>query len=105
MREYQTDEGVWVRVYREYYSNGTLNVESSYVGKKLCGMVRKWHRNGVLRATIHYVEGTRNGEVRRYWDTGAPMLVGAYTDGKKAGRWIHFHKDPARGVRMENMYA
>jgi hypothetical protein len=55
---------------REYWDNGKLQSETSYVGGVRHGVERWWWENGELWSEYSYEGGKRHGMMKQWWENG-----------------------------------
>ena len=80
-------------VFREYYWNKQLCLETTYIGKQKNGYMKKWYPSGVLKKYIDYTDDKKNGMFQRWYDNGQLLLSGEFSNGKRIGTWKYLKKD------------
>jgi antitoxin component YwqK of YwqJK toxin-antitoxin module len=73
------------KVEREYWDNGQLRSEATYVGGERHGLTKWWWSNGQLRLERAYVDGVRHGMEKWWWPDGELGSENRYVDGKRHG--------------------
>ena len=89
-RENQRIDGKKHGLWRFWYENGQLKVESNYVDGKGEGFWRRLYKNGRERNEGFYVEGKRHGFWRFWYANGQLRCEGEYVNGEKVGVWSNW---------------
>ena len=78
----------------EWYENGQKNYEYFYddEGKKT-GTQKQWYPDGTLQLELHYCKGLEQGEFRTWHANGKIKLKWHYKNGRKHGVCIKKDKD------------
>jgi len=63
-------------VERQFFPNGRIKSEVTYVNGQLTGISRAWHENGVLESEMPIVDGSVEGLVKQWNEDGE--LLGSY---------------------------
>ncbi len=90
--EYRTKYGEIDGEYKEWYNNGQLYIQTTYVEGKLHGEYKEWYDNKQLRLQTTYVEGKLHGEYKDWWSNGQLYIHCNYVEGKFHGeykRWYY----------------
>jgi antitoxin component YwqK of YwqJK toxin-antitoxin module len=58
------------KIKREYWSNGEVCSEKSYVGEELHGVSKWWWPSGQLRLEVPYVDGKLHGMMKHWRRNG-----------------------------------
>ncbi len=102
-------QGVW----KEFYPDGKLKVESRYKNDVLNGYVKKYDKKGILIEAILYVNGVIHQEpgdlfdltVRKeYYDDGTVKTEGTY-DGQGQKQGLHTSYDPSGKIESAVVYS
>lgn len=96
-------EGKYYRVLRMYYKNQDLCQETTYIGRKKNGYMKKWYPSGVLKKHIEYADDKMNGAFRRWYHNGQPLMSGECSQGKRVGIWTYWNNDGS--VQLERNYS
>jgi antitoxin component YwqK of YwqJK toxin-antitoxin module len=86
-------DGKYYKVFREYYGNQLLCLETTYIGKKKNGYMKKWYDSGVPKKYVEYADNKMNGIFQRWYDNGQLRMSGEYLQGKRIGTWKYWKKD------------
>ena len=86
-------DGKYHRVFREYYGDRQLCLETTYIGKKKNGYMKKWYTSGVPKKNIEYTDDKMNGVFQRWYDNGQLLMLGECSEGKRVGTWKYWKKD------------
>lgn len=101
----QNNEAAIIDIRQEFYENGNLRMEGSYVNNKKNGTFREYNQEGKqINAYIFENEirtgegmidsiGRRQGPWKLYYTNGALRAEGAYKDGKRDGPWAFYFQN------------
>lgn len=87
------NDGKYHSIFREYYHDKNICLETTYVGKKKNGYIKKWYPSGTLKKFIEYANDKKNGVFQRYYDNGQPLILGEYREGVRIGVWKYWKKN------------
>jgi uncharacterized RDD family membrane protein YckC len=79
-----------LKVIKEFYDNGQMESEATYVQGKLSGVYKQWYKNGKLKIEINYKVGQREGITTTWYENGqkeSEMLYEKNTYVKDIRRW------------------
>ena len=77
--------------YLEWYSNGQLKTEASYVNGKLSGMIKKYYSNGQLRLSARYNKNIKDGPYKEFFKNGKPKLEANFNPiGQREGKQTRY---------------
>ena len=93
------ENGKWTNPVRDYYANGTLQMEAYYRSVELAisseenlenevidnTPVKFFHKNGKLQRIVHFLNGKKHGEEKTYHNNGKLEASGFFVDGKREG--------------------
>ena len=79
--------------YVEYYDNGKIKFEGTYVDNKEHGYFVYYHENGQIKEEGNYEDGVKKGKWIIYDKDGKVKEKGDYENGVKKGKWIIYDKD------------
>lgn len=88
--------------YKEYYDNGNIKTEKTFVNAELSGALKTYYPTGVLQSEAHYAAGVLNGPARIYNETGKPLLEQNFRNGVSDGWFREF--DETGGLKSELFY-
>lgn len=73
-----------------YFGDGkTLQRESTFIERKLNGVIKSYSQNGKVETEAVYKMGVQDGYDRRYdYESGELLLDTYYKDGKRTGNWV-----------------
>jgi hypothetical protein len=90
--EFYNSEGLLVK--REYYSNGAINTEATFLSDTIKhGYYKKFYENGNLKNLIIFNKGKRDGVEKGYYENGQLECTGYNKDNSKNGLWISYYKN------------
>jgi len=75
-------KGMKTGLWKEYYKNGKIAVEESFLDGKLHGNIRSYHENGNIWCIGKYNQGDKNGKFEIYDQEGKLILVQHYNQDK-----------------------
>jgi antitoxin component YwqK of YwqJK toxin-antitoxin module len=81
---YTDDKGNKVNAgyYRQYFEEGTLQVEDAFKDGERHGKRIEYYENGKVKVEETYREGTREGKRIEYYDDGTIVIERTFKDGK-----------------------
>lgn len=83
-----------IEVKKDYYPNGRLKKEATYVNGKQNGYEKLYYESGNLRAYGEYLDGKLNGIVKMYFDDGKTLKSKfTYINGDLNGIAKEFYPD------------
>jgi antitoxin component YwqK of YwqJK toxin-antitoxin module len=82
----------WNGVYKEYYENGTLKLETEYRFGREHGIQKQYYEDGSLSEIVEYKNGIPISG-KRYYGTGELLSVLSFKDGKADGVIKRYYKD------------
>jgi hypothetical protein len=71
--------------YSEWWSNGEMKIETTFMNDKLNGGYKKWWSNGEINIETTYVDGKLNGGYKRWYPNGQIEIETTYVNGKIHG--------------------
>ena len=77
---------------KEYYENGQLKKEMSYVNDKEHGIL-KYYENGQVKYECPYVLGNKHGTVKWYYITGELQYECPYDNDKEHGIYKEYYEN------------
>lgn len=81
------------KIYKEYYSNGSLKYEVETVGTTLDGHHREYYPNGKLKFKAVYLNGLLEGTSTTYYESGKVMEKKIWVDGKLDGVFKAYYEN------------
>lgn len=90
--EHHYDKGMKTDLWRDFYSNGTLKRERTYVNGQVVGEDRCYFDTGVLALSVTYKEGSYDGFWFEYYPNGTLMRSVPYKDGQLDGFERHYDR-------------
>ena len=84
----------------EFYSDGTLRMESVNLSGKGHRTDKQWYADGTLKREIHYVDGEKDGEANYFYPDGSDSLRSTYQQGYLTGPVNAWHQN---GTRMSKL--
>lgn len=82
----------------QYFENGAIMEESTYLKDILHGERKIYYENGELQILEKYKNGNFDGLYQAYYNTGQVELEGKYINGSMNGLWTRFYET---GEKME----
>lgn len=79
------DGGVRHGVARQYWANGNIKLERTYVAGNIVGVERMFYPNGSPWSELDFVDGKKSGRHITYYTNGIIQSVAEYLDDKKHG--------------------
>ncbi len=102
MEEFVRD-GKYHKIFREYYGDQQISLETTYIGKKKDGYMKKWYPSGVLKKHIDYAENKMHGTFQTWYENGQSRRLGEYYQGTRIGIWKYWKKDGS--IDYEHTYS
>lgn len=78
------------RTEKQYYSNGQVLDEGTYVNGIKEGRWKYWHQYGQKYQEGEYVGGKKHGEWETFYENGEMMELGKYHHDEKVGDWNYW---------------
>ena len=78
---------------RSYYTNGTLEYESTYFNDRLDGYSKYWDDLGSLISHVEYMNGQPHGFWNTYYNNGQVKISTVYFHGKKHGEEKSYYEN------------
>lgn len=78
-----------------FNENNTLAQKGALANEALQGKRFTYDEKGVLKYEETYIDGVQNGPFKVFRDN-KPVINGAYSEGKKQGRWIYYWLDSSQ---------
>jgi antitoxin component YwqK of YwqJK toxin-antitoxin module len=78
---------------KEWYENGQIREETTYVDGKRHGMYKWWYENGQIRIETTYVDGKRHGSYKWWYENGQIKIEITYVDGKRHGSYKWWYEN------------
>ena len=90
---------------KEYYENGTVKSEGSFIDGKAEGEHREYTPDGQLKIAKLYsngnvvaegiidTSGSKQGAWKKYYPSGSLRGVGNYLNNKHVGDWVYYYED------------
>ena len=69
---------------KEYYSNGQLEIEETYLNGRIDGERKIWYPNGILFCKQQFIEGVLDGESKWFYPSGQIYDEEYYISGKQS---------------------
>ncbi|MFI1744392.1 hypothetical protein [Thalassobellus sediminis] len=88
-------------VYKEYYKNGALKVECTYVNNKRSDVYRLFYDTGELKSEVVYVKGLKQGVFNQFFKNGKLKLESFYIDDKLSGLWSQYYESGEKKWEVE----
>ena len=88
--QYEKD-GKYYKTFQEYYWNKQLCYETTYIGRKKNGYMKKWYPDGKLKKHVDYSDDKMSGVFQRWYPNGQMLMSGNYSDGKRIGTWTYWN--------------
>jgi len=79
--------------YKEYYKNGKLRVNTTYVNSDLSGLWIGFSETGEKEWEVNYLGGYLNGTYKQFYKNGKIKVEGKYFENEKQGKEKHFSID------------
>jgi antitoxin component YwqK of YwqJK toxin-antitoxin module len=86
-REYRTKYGLKDGEYKEWWKDGQIYIQTTYVDDEIHGIYKGWHINGNIACQLNYINGKRNGELKSWWFDGKKFTICNLIDGKLYGEY------------------
>lgn len=77
-------------VYKEFYENGNINVESGYSKNELVGVWKKFYPTSELEWEVGYSNGYKHGMYRQFYKNGKVKIIGFHNLNLKDGEEKYF---------------
>ena len=90
--EYHYDKGIKSGHWRDFYDNGALKIERTYVNDQIVGEVRCYYDTGVLALSANYNAGNEDGSRFEYYANGTLKRSATYQDGTLEGFERHYDR-------------
>jgi len=87
---------------KEYYENGQIEIEETYVNGELDGARRIWYPNGVLFKKDFYANGKRNGKSKTWFKNGVLVCSSYYRN--DTADWLSKCFYPTGQVKSEQYF-
>ena len=100
-QEYEKD-GKYYKTFRQFYKDGSLQCETTYIGKKKNGYMKRFHRNGNPNLYVEYTDNKMNGVFQRWYHCGQILMSGKYENRARVGTWTYWKVDGT--VKNEVVY-
>tara|TARA_B100001057_G_scaffold484702_1_gene563188 strand:+ start:335 stop:910 length:576 start_codon:yes stop_codon:yes gene_type:complete len=91
--EFNTKDGLYNGIYKEYFEDGILKKESNYYSGVLQGRERIFFKNGQLLEDVNYKSGNLNGVRNVYWNNGMMKEVNNFENGILVGESTYFYSN------------
>ena len=91
--EFNTKDGLYNGIYKEYFEDGILKRESNYYLGVLQGRERRFFKNGKLSEDVNYNSGNLNGVRNVYWNNGMMKEVNNFENGILVGETTYFYSN------------
>ena len=91
--EFNTKDGLYNGIYKEYFEDGILKRESNYNLGVLQGRERKFFENGKLSEDLNYNLGNLNGVRNVYWINGMMKEINNFKNGILVGETTYFYSN------------
>lgn len=82
-------EGFW----KEFYKNGQLKTEGTYISGLKEGLHKEWWENGQLAVAGNFKNGKENGHMKFVHDNGHLVGEGNFKNGERIGIWKFYNFD------------
>ncbi len=77
-------------VYKEFYENDSLKIESTYVDNELFGVWNQFYKSGKKEWEINYVNGVKEGYYKQFYGNGQLKVEGVHELDLKSDEEIQF---------------
>ena len=80
-------------VYKSYYEDGTILLESMYINGVQEGFEKCYYNNGKIKEENNFKNGERNGVCKTYSKDGQLLLEITYRAGLRNGQYIEYYEE------------
>lgn len=70
--------GKFISPYKQFFENGTLQLEGSFENNVATGVWKKYYQNGQLEEMVTLVDNEENGPFQEFYENGNKKAEGAY---------------------------
>ncbi|TVR41242.1 MAG: hypothetical protein EA392_02155 [Cryomorphaceae bacterium] len=81
------------QMHREYYEDGSLQLEGRLVNGERHGMWTSYYQNGLKWSETTFRNGIKDGTTRSYYESGIMRYSGQYYNDYKTGIWQFYNEE------------
>jgi antitoxin component YwqK of YwqJK toxin-antitoxin module len=89
----QMKDGLKDKVWNQYYDNGNMEFEVTFVNGKENGLLTCWYESGEIDNTINYKNGVKNGLFNTWFKNGQKRHEGYFTNGEFDGLMTSWYEN------------